>query len=286
MLHIKKYENFNELNEGVKEWVAAALMLFSTPSFSTEVAAPKNSRVKISDKQYKSTVNKTYIESDSVTQREIKELIRKGWNKDSQVIDTIWTETARTNPDTSVMVLRARIKGTSSFKLGVYGVQTETIEYLTTLLKSIIDTNGLISKIEIISSTDKTPLSPNLKKSLSAAGYEPNNSGLSKARAESVKRILTDGVILDGVKTPINGDLIQISNIVEAGNVDDADHRYVMVNIKYIIPTPNSVGSDKEMSLKTTVKLSKVFNYEFEKPRVKKIGNVRTHKRLDECPGR
>jgi len=119
---------------------------------------------------------------------------------------------------------------------------------MTENLKKMVekDTNDISSKYEIIeviieSSTDKTPLTPNLKTDLKTLNYSENNEGLSKARANQIRQIL--------ILNKIDESKIKEVDLVEQGDSPkteeerlklikskegyDTTKRYVQVKFKY-----------------------------------------------------
>jgi hypothetical protein len=119
---------------------------------------------------------------------------------------------------------------------------------MTENLKKIVekDTNDISSKYEIVeviieSSTDKTPLTQNLKNDLKTLKYSENNQGLSKARANQIKQILISNKIDESKIKEINlfeqGDSPKTEQerleLVKSKEGYDPQKRYVQVKFKY-----------------------------------------------------
>lgn len=119
---------------------------------------------------------------------------------------------------------------------------------MTDNLKKMVgkDINDISSKYEIIeviieSSTDKTPLTQNLKNDLKTLKYSEDNQGLSKARANQIKQILILNKIDEskikeinlfdqGVSPETEQERLQL---VKSKEGYDPQKRYVQVKFKY-----------------------------------------------------
>jgi hypothetical protein len=111
---------------------------------------------------------------------------------------------------------------------------------------------GIISGIQVESSTDKQGLSIRLQNELKGIGYSGDNTGLSKARCGQI----TDYLVGLG----IDSSLVTSNQVVEAGTgTVDASARYVIVKIVYldeeVVATPGIV--EKIPQLKEIHYLSK-----------------------------
>jgi len=98
---------------------------------------------------------------------------------------------------------------TKLFNLGAFKMNDNFKKKLEADIDGVIKSSAIVEVI-IESSTDKTPLTPQLKKELSELGYTPDNQGLSKARAEQISSIL--------VEKQIPKDKIRIENLFELGS--------------------------------------------------------------------
>lgn len=98
---------------------------------------------------------------------------------------------------------------TKLFELGKYKI---TDDFKKTLQNDIneVKSNYEIIEVTIQSSTDKTPLTPQLKKELSDLGYSQDNEGLSKARSNEISSVL--------VENKIPQDIIKVDNLYEQGS--------------------------------------------------------------------
>lgn len=98
---------------------------------------------------------------------------------------------------------------TKLFNLGAFNMNESFKKKLQSDIDEVVKTSEII-EVLIESSTDKTPLTQQLKKELSDLGYTPDNQGLSKARAEQISSIL--------VEKQIPKDKIRIENLFELGS--------------------------------------------------------------------
>jgi outer membrane protein OmpA-like peptidoglycan-associated protein len=144
-------------------------------------------------------------------------------------------------------------------------------------LESQIIEIGPIDSIEIESSTDKTPLTQSLKKNLKSRGYSPDNSGLSKARSESIKSFL-DSIGVDISK-------VSVKNLNDQGKDGGYDPPFRYVKIKI-----NPVSKDYELKKSGDENKDEIIYY-YQKIVDRKKGadtkkeyRTRMYKRGDQCP--
>ena len=299
MKHLHSFNDYEKVDEGLKDWLAGALMLLST-GYSYSQNVPKVGRQDIDRRHYTSTIKKEYGENDSVAKsRDEKRLLKQGWTQVASTIDTLWNETVTKKPDTTVSTLSLKFDNQVLFASGKFEVSTDVKEVLDSAFQQMIDQNGILTNVDIVSSTDKTPVGPKLKATLSSMGLSPDNAGLSKARSSSISDYLISGVTVDGEKSPINDSLITTNNLVEQGTIDDQSARYVYVNITFLsTKTEESETSsvEKTPTEKTTVYWQKEYTKEkhrksihFKLPKIKfhlfshgKIGTKKPH--TVKCP--
>lgn len=161
------------------------------------------------------------------TQAEADKLVNKGWTLDSTQVDTLWREVTIQKPDTIVHKDEIRFDDNQYFASGKYTLNEDMADSISSVIDNIISQGGIISAIQVESSTDKQGLSSRLQTELKGLGYSGDNTGLSKARCEQI----TDYLVGLG----IDSSLITDNQIVEAGTgTVDASARYVIVKIVYL----------------------------------------------------
>ena len=289
MKHLHSFNEYEKVDEGFKDWLAGALLLLSTGSaYSQDV--PKVGRQDIDRKHYMSTIKKEYGENDSAKKSmDEKRLLKQGWTQVASTVDTLWNETVTKAPDTTVYTISLKFDNQVLFGLGKFDISPEVSQGLDSAFQQMIDQGGVLTNVDIVSSTDKTPVGPKLQSTLKGMGLSPDNAGLSKARSSSISDYLVSGVNVDGEKSPINDTLITVNNLSEQGSINDQSARYVYVNISFLSSQNVAGESDsvtKTPTEKTTVYWQKeytkqkhhTFNFHF--PKIKfhlfnhgKIGN-------------
>jgi hypothetical protein len=207
------------------------------------------------------------------TQAEADKLINKGWTLDSTQVDTLWREVTIQKPDTTVHIDEIKFDDNQYFASGRYILNEDMADSISSAIDNIIAQGGIISGIQVESSTDKQGLSLRLQNELKGLGYSGDNTGLSKARCEQI----TDYLVSLG----INDTLITDNQIVEAGTgTIDASARYVIIKIVYldkeVVSTPGIV--EKVPQLKEVHYLSKEVEITKHKKTRHKKHHVR-HKR-------
>jgi len=299
MKHLHSFENYNneeKVEEGFKDWLLGSLMLLGSVGYSQTL--PKTGHQSIDKKHYISTIKKSYDEKDSLKMAsDEKRLLKQGWTKLITDIDTLWNETVVKVPDTTVYTLSLKFDNQVLFGSGKFGLTPEVKSELDSAFQQLLDQSGILTGVEIVSSTDKTPVGPKLQATLKSMNLSPDNTGLSKARSNSIKNYLVSGVNVDGEVSPINDTLISENNLVEQGTLDDATARYVYVNITFL--GKGEIAGEKEEiektpNTKTTVywqkefekgKKKKGFHFNFRWPKFKIVKHGKIGKRnLTKCP--
>lgn len=186
------------------------------------------------------------------TEAEADKLLDRGWTLDSTQVDTIWREVTVQKPDTTVNIDEIKFDDNQFFASGKYVLNEDMKDSISAAIDNIISQGGIISGIQVESSTDKQGLSLKLQNELKGIGYSGDNSGLSKARCEQITKYLES--------LGVNDTLITSKQVVEAGTgTIDPSARYVVVKIAYldkdVVTTPGIV--EKVPELKETHYLSK-----------------------------
>jgi hypothetical protein len=161
------------------------------------------------------------------TQAEADKLVDKGWTLDSSQVDTLWREVTIQKPETIVHIDSIKFDDNQYFASGKYNLNEDMADSISSIIDNIIEQGGIISGIQVESSTDKQGLSTRLQTELKGLGYSGDNTGLSKARCEQITNHL-EGLGIDS-------SIITDNQIVEAGSgTVDASARYVIVKIVYL----------------------------------------------------
>ncbi len=213
------------------------------------------------------------------SKEEADDLVKKGWTLNSTQIDTIWKEVISQKPETIVNVAEIKFDNNQFFSSGKYNLNQEMKDSISAVIGDITSDGGIISAIQVESSTDKQGLSKNLQNELKDLGYSGDNTGLSKARCEKIT------VELETIG--IDSSLITTNQIVEGGTKTiDSSARYVTIKIVYldqeVISTPGIVDTIPEFE--TLYKLSKEYSttsskktnkgkFKIKKTKIKKCGS-------------
>ena len=213
------------------------------------------------------------------SKEEADDLVKKGWTLNSTQIDTIWKEVISQKPETIVNVAEIKFDNNQFFSSGKYNLNQEMKDSISAVIGDITSDGGIISAIQVESSTDKQGLSKNLQNELKDLGYSGDNTGLSKARCEKIT------VQLETIG--IGSSLITTNQIVEGGTKTiDSSARYVTIKIVYldqeVISTPGIVDTIPEFE--TLYKLSKEYSttsskktnkgkFKIKKTKIKKCGS-------------
>ena len=209
------------------------------------------------------------------TQDEVDKLVNRGWSLDSSQVDTLWTEVTIQKPDTTVHIDEIKFNDNQYFASGKYNLNEDMADSISSTIDDILAQGGIISGIQVQSSTDKQGLSLRLQNELKGIGYSGDNTGLSKARCGQI----TDYLVGLGV----DSSLVTSNQVVGGGTgTVDASARYVIIKIVYldkeIVSTPGIV--DKIPQLKELHYLSK----EVEITKQKKTRHKKHHVRHKKTP--
>jgi len=298
MKHLHSFNEYEKIDERTKDWLAGALMLLSTGSAYSQFT-PKVGRQDIDRKHYTSTIKKEYGEKDSVKKVvDEKRLLKQGWTQIASTVDTLWNETIEKSPDSIFYTISLKFDNQVLFGSGKFDVSPEISQDLDSAFQQMLDQDGILTGVDIVSSTDKTPVGPKLQSTLKGMGLSPDNAGLSKARSSSIIDYLVSGVNINGEKSPINDTLITVNNLVEKGTIDDQSARFVYVNISFLGGKSIAIGDliDRTPTEKTTVYWQKEYTkkrkitFNFSKIKFKlfnhgKIGNKKIKiSRMIKCP--
>jgi len=256
MKHLQKFNNYKpsqNVNEGFKENVLAGLIALLSLKGQSQEAKPR--------------LAKTKTQSENT----LKSLLKQGWSLDSTSTKKVFDSVIKEKPDTQVIVTRLSLDKNQFFESGDYKLTEEMKSDLDSTLTEIIESGGIIIRVDIESSTDKQGLSKNLQDKLKKSGFSPDNKGLSKARSSSVQvELETSG---------LDSTLIKIITLSEQGDeeVSQSD-RYVNVDFYYlqsstvVMPKIGEPSKDKK-----TYHLSKIVKTGIKKM---KKGNQSNTKKL------
>lgn len=235
MKYVSDFNSYHSsVNEGLKENILAGLL-----SLFGSYAAGQNS---IKQMAYAKTQSETALKS----------LIKQGWSLDSTAVNKLYSQLQATKPDTQIVATRLTLDKDQFFESGKYTLSEEMKLSIDSTLSEIIESQGVLLKVEIESSTDKQGLSSRLADDLKSRGFSPNNQGLSDARSKSVSDFLSDSGVDDS--------LINRNKLYEQGSEEVTQSaRYIHVDFYYLIQsevvTPSEV--DKDEKIKKTYYLSK-----------------------------
>ena len=248
MKNIKNYKEFidNSVNEEEEVWKDIALgtalaagslipgqLKAGETGYSNDKQATEISYEAPAEKDNKSIdwpwSKKTKIIHTKVTNQEgVDKLVNRGWTLDSTQVDTLWKEVTIQKPDTIVHKDEIRFDDNQYFASGKYNLNEDMADSISSVIDNIISQGGIISGIQVESSTDKQGLSIRLQNELKGIGYSGDNTGLSKARCGQI----TDYLVGLG----IDSSLVTSNQVVEAGTgTVDASARYVIVKIVYFL---------------------------------------------------
>ena len=213
MKHLKNFNNYKptqNVNEGFKEKaVLAGLAALLSLKGQSQESKPRLATTK------------------TTSETALKSLLKQGWSLDSTSTKKVFDGVVKEKPDTQVIVTRLSLDKSQFFKSGNYELTPEMKSDLDSTITEIIESGGIIIRVDVESSTDKQPLSKNLKDKLEESGFSPDNKGLSKARSNSVQLELEDlGLDLT---------LIKIITLSEQGDEEVSQSaRYVNVDFYYL----------------------------------------------------
>jgi flagellar motor protein MotB len=260
MKHLQNFNNYKpsqNVNEGFKENVLAGLIALLSSKGQSQEAKPR--------------LAKTKTQSENT----LKSLLKQGWSLDSTSTKKVFDGVVKEKPDTQVIVTRLSLDKNQFFESGDYKLTEEMKSDLDSTLTEIIESGGIIIRVDIESSTDKQGLSKNLQDKLKKSGFSPDNKGLSKARSSSVQvELETSG---------LDSTLIKIITLSEQGDEEVSQSaRYVNVDFYYlqsstvVMPKIEEPPKDKKTYhlskiVKTGIKKMKKGN----KSNTKKLGPIK-----------
>ena len=264
MKYLKNFNNYKstqDVNEGLKQNVLAGLIAFLSLKGQSQEAKPRLAKTK------------------TTSETALKSLLKQGWSLDSTSIKQVFDGVIKEKPDTQVIVTRLSLDKSQSFNSGAYELTPEMKLDLKSTLTEIIDSGGIIIRVDIESSTDKQPVGKNLKDKLEKSGFSPVigddneenwNPALSKARSNSVQLELKDlGLDLT---------LIEIITLSEQGDEEISQSaRYVNVDFYYLQSSTVVMPKTEEPpEYQKTYHLSKVVKTGIKK--MKKVNQSNTKK--------
>lgn len=254
MNHIKPFNvfsNVEKIEEGALHNIAAGLLSLLA-GFSTYGQSPVGS-VHNKDGTTTSTIKRTFNVADVSKQEDLKSLLKSGWKQTYEEMDTLFEQTKIKAPNTEVHSIQLNAKKDELFESGKFQVSENLKKDIDSVLSEILSEDGVLTKINLTSSTDKQQIGSNLQKILSDSGYSPDNQGLSNARSENLKKYI--------VSKDINDSLISIFRYKEQGDTVDQSARYVTIDIFYLVQVaPQKEDSFDNTQVKKTVYLQKTFN--------------------------
>ena len=213
MKHLKKFNNYKptqNVNEGFKEKaVLAGLAALLSLKGQSQESKPRLATTK------------------TQSETTLKSLLKQGWSLDSTSTKKVFDGVIEEKPDTQVIVTRLSLDKSQFFKSGSYELTPEMKSDLDSTLNEIIESGGIIIRVDVESSTDKQLVGKNLKDKLEESGFSPDNKGLSKARSNSVQLELED--------LGLDITLIKIITLAEQGDEEVSQSaRYVNVDFYYL----------------------------------------------------
>lgn len=264
MNRLKTFEQFetDNIQEGIKDYLLGGLAtlgsLASTPQVSGQTTKPAEIRQVQTNKKdllgrpltsppslkaekidKYSHLQTTMAENPSP--EEDARLKSKGWTP-------VWTDSIDVKTEWGVKkgVRKPSIEMKSNndkfFELGGYNLTEEIKEKI----KGRVDSMGTdLDSIQIEASTDKTPVTPKLKRDLESKGYTPDNYGLSKARSQSIKSFL--------VSLGIDGSKIKEVNLAEQGKEGGYDPSARYAKLTFVFTEQGQASGDEYFKTKKGV---------------------------------
>lgn len=263
----KKTLNEEVLNEGWKENIVAGLMMLggvmgtqaqraNTPPISIKADTDKTITIP-------NPFGDDYIRDRTQATQDIervKQLLDRGWELDSVVLDTIWTTIQRIpeiKPDTFYIKSGYIDNSMDYFDAGLFNLSNDYMQLLSDTLEAYKGQAFL--NIWITASTDKQGLRPETSQRLINAGYEGTNAGLAQARAEAIKNYLLNDL-------NVNADSIHLDLRPEQGTGTDdeftsGEFRFIDVEFNFVvIPDIEPMGKttpDQEYDIEKTYHMSR-----------------------------
>ena len=274
--YIKESYNFNneeDLNENWKKNILMGLIgLLSFNSMAT--AGNGNGNVKST---YDPETKIHHSEVVLTNPKSVDAYIKNGWKLESMEVDTIYTTVQKQAPEAEVEVVRINVDKANAFDSGKFTISQDMQDSLKSVLQYSLDSNFVLLKVDISSSTDKQGLSANLQATLKSMNLTPDNKGLSVARSNAVK------VVLDGFG--ISDSLVDVVNLAEQGEKEiDQSSRYVYVD--FFFAKPQAPSQEDEIETKQTIKkvwtLSKdnkadgTYKFKKSNSKIVKLGKIKS----------
>ena len=161
-------------------------------------------------------------------------------------------------PDTTVHIDEIKFDNNQYFASGKYNLNEDMGDSISSTIDDILAQGGIISGIQVESSTDKQGLSIRLQNELKGIGYSGDNTGLSKARCEQI----TDYLVGLGV----DSSLVTSNQVVGGGTVKYFEGRH---EVKHSIPTWQKSIDLLDFEHKTDLKegLTKMWEWAQKQPK-------------------
>ena len=233
MKHLKEFNEFEKVDEGLKEITLGSVMLLSSLFSGNIFGQQKKDVPKLGSETIRSGGKVTTIQVrkfEDLSDEQRKQMISKKWVEIYS--DTNWKEKILEETKASKKIIHSvKFENRSGFESGEFVLTQSFKDSIDSAFEEITNKGGLPIDIEVVSSTDKTPVNQlTLGKKLKSIGFSSDNEGLSKARSESVRKyIVEEGVTDDKLKLP--DDSVHVTNYAEKGSKDDPTSRYVYVVI-------------------------------------------------------
>jgi len=241
LVHESLHEYNEALNEGWKENVLAGILMMAGVT-AAQAQRTLGFKIPLPGHEKSYTMQKTTQDST-----EVQNLLEKGWTLDNVKLDTVWNSLQKTHdvkPD-SVSILSSSVKSGESFTPGGFEL---TPEFKESLKSTLYQFHGKpFVNIRIEASTDKQGLKPSLKNILTKYGYTEDNAGLVQARADVIKKYLSE-------ELNVNADSIIYDLKPEQGQGSKEEYksgvyRYVRVEFNFVNIEIKKFPKEKEDSI-------------------------------------
>jgi len=140
MKYLKSYNNYEPLNEGWKENLLAGLLTL------------------VGSYAYGQQQDPSKIVRKAKTEKQVQNLIDLGYTLDSTSVDTVWKELITKAPDSEVISIRYTLDKDQYFESGKFTLNDNMKLGIDSIIKEIIEDGGIITNVDIESSTDKQPV--------------------------------------------------------------------------------------------------------------------------------
>jgi outer membrane protein OmpA-like peptidoglycan-associated protein len=256
MRRLQRYEEFhnNQVQEGIKDYLLGGLATLGTMTGSPQQAMGQQKKPTEIVQQ---TISKKDILGRPLTAPPsektetikpnvylvTKKLVNPSPQKDAEMkakgYKVVWTDTSKSTPKWGVekgerkKPVVMKTDNDKFFELGGYTLTQEVKDRISGQVKEL----GDVDSVTIEASTDKTKLTPKLKKDLESKGYSGDNKGLSKARSNAIKSFL--------VELGVDGANIVEVNLADQGKEGgyDPSARYVKL---ILVLKDDETGSGQE----------------------------------------